>query len=644
MNVEDELKRLFGYDRFLPGQKPLVEALLDARDALGILPTGGGKSLCYQLPALLKPGLTVVVSPLIALMKDQVDGLRRRGIQGAAEIHSHLPAGEGMRRIREAAAGRLRLLYLSPERLAIPGTVAALRRAGVARFVVDEAHCISHWGHDFRPDYLGLSAHAAALGAGATLALTATATPRVRAEIVERLGLRSPCVIVNPFDRPNLFLGSKRVPEEKKIDAAARELGLEGSAIAYVGRQKDTVDVATALVERGISAVPYHGGMERDQRSRNQDAWIRGRARVVVGTVAFGMGIDKPDVRAVVHLHLPGSLEAYYQEIGRAGRDGEPAKCWLLHSPRDSSLHHFFIERRYPTEAEIRLVHERLLSDEGPPPPREFPPEKWQSARAWLIEQGLLAPGRPLAPLPLTLDLASLRARKSADLARLEAVEAWADGGRCRRAALLRYFGERVPADLDCRNCDSCRQSAGDHPQAREMGVYAGRRDPDDEAVRAAVLAAARELGPRGISRIVLNQILAGQIAPAAKRGLHRTPHLGSLEGLGPSRLTETRKALVEEGAIDEVPGPASTWLPGGPRPVVPHGEAIRILNLVAGNPGRLTRTQAARRLGGEPSFWSERMEVLARSGYVDADGEARLVLTPKGMEAVATAERRGAV
>ncbi|MEK7469371.1 MAG: RecQ family ATP-dependent DNA helicase [Planctomycetota bacterium] len=644
MNLESDLKRLFGHERFLPGQKPLVEALLGGRDALGILPTGGGKSLCYQLPAFLRPGLTVVVSPLIALMKDQVDGLRRRGIPGSAEIHSHLPAGEGMRRIREAAAGRLRLLYLSPERLSIPGTVTALRRAGVARFVVDEAHCISHWGHDFRPDYLGLSPHAAALGAGATLALTATATPRVRAEIVARLGLRSPCVIVNPFDRPNLFLGARRVAEEKKVDAAAGVLGREGSAIAYVGRQKDAVEVAAALVERGISAVPYHGGMDSKQRASNQDAWIRGRARVVVGTVAFGMGIDKPDVRAVVHLHLPGSLEAYYQEIGRAGRDGEPANCWLLHSPRNSSLHHFFIERRYPTEAEIRVVHERLLLGEGPPPPREFPPEKWQSARAWLMEKGLMAPGRPLAPLPLTLDLASLQARKAADLARLAAVESWADGDRCRRAALLRYFGERPSPDLDCRNCDACRRSPGDHAQAREMGVYTGRRDPDEEAVRSAVLAAATELGPRGISRRVLDQILAGRAEPAARKGLHRSAHLGSLEGLAAQRLIETKKALVEEGTFDEVPGPAATWLPGSPRPVVPHAEAVRILRLVAGDLARLTRTQAARRLGGDAAFWAERIELLARSGYVDSDGEARLVLTPKGMEAVATAERRGAV
>jgi hypothetical protein len=384
--------------------------------------------------------------------------------------------------------------------------------------------------------------------------------------------------------------------------------------------------------------------MERDQRSRNQDAWIRGRARVVVGTVAFGMGIDKPDVRAVVHLHLPGSLEAYYQEIGRAGRDGEAAKCWLLHSPRDASLHHFFIERRYPTEAEIRLVHERLLSGAAAPPPHELPAEKWQSARAWLIEQGLLAPHRPLRLLPISLDLASLRARKSADLARLAAVESWADAGHCRRAALLRYFGERASPDLDCRNCDTCRQSPGDHAQAREMGVYAGRRDPDEEAMRAAVLAAAEQLGPRGISRRVLDQILTGRAEPAVKKGLHRSVHLGALEGVAPRRLAETKKALVEEGAIDEVPGPASTWLPGSPRAVVPHGEALRVLNLVAGNPGRLTRTQAARRLGGAPQYWGERMELLARSGYIDADGEARLVLTPKGMEAVATAERRGAV
>ncbi len=641
MDLKADLARLFGHDRFLPGQKPLVEALLAGRDAIGILPTGGGKSLCYQMPALLGTGLTVVVSPLIALMKDQVDGLRRRGIAGAAEIHSHLPPGEGARRMREAAAGRIRLLYLSPERLAAPGTVAALRRAGVARFVVDEAHCISHWGHDFRPDYLALAAHAGELGAGATLALTATATPRVRAEIAERLGLRSPCLIVNPFDRPNLFLGAREVREEEKVRSAARVLGPEGAAIVYVGRKKDTVEVARQLSALGIPSVPYHGGMDRGDRSRNQDAWIRGKARVVVGTVAFGMGIDKPDVRAVVHLHLPGSLEAYYQEIGRAGRDGAPARCWLLHSRTDSSLHRWFIERRYPSEAEIRIVHGRIERGEGAPSNEEAGAEKWPCARAWLMERGFVSADGRTSPLPDTLDLALLAERKAADLARLAAVEDWAEGARCRRGALLRYFGERPPVDLDCRNCDACKRDGADHAQARELGVYAGRRDPDDEAVRAAVIAAVEDLGPRGISRSVLDQILAGRAKPAARQGLHRRPHLGALEGLPPRRLAETKKALVEEAVVDAIPGPRSAYVPAGPRPVVPHAEALPILLLVASNPARLTRTAAARRLGGSASAWSERMELLARAGYLDADGEARLVLTPKGMEAVELSERR---
>ncbi|MCC6741145.1 MAG: RecQ family ATP-dependent DNA helicase [Planctomycetia bacterium] len=644
MTLEEELRRIFGYDRFRPGQKPLVEALLSGRDALGILPTGGGKSVCYQLPALLGTGLTVVVSPLIALMKDQIDGLRRRGIDGAADLHSNLGPGEAARRLREAAAGRLRLLYLAPERLAAPGTTAALRRAGVRRFVVDEAHCISHWGHDFRPDYLRLSGIAAHLGAGATLALTATATPRVRAEISARLGLRSPCVIVNPFDRPNLFLGARRVSEERKVEEAARLLGADGAAIVYVGRQKDAVAVAAQLRKRGISAVPYHGGMPAADRARSQDDWIRGRARVVVGTVAFGMGIDKPDVRSVVHLHMPGSLESLYQEIGRAGRDGAPSRCWLLHSPRDSSLHHFFIERRYPSESEIRLVHARLAAGEPPPPPAELPPEKWSCARAWLIGRGLLGPSGPPSPLPVALDLEDLRGRRAADLARLESMVDWTAIRRCRRAALLRYFGERAPEDLDCRNCDVCGERGSAHGQAREFGMYAGRRDGDDDAVRAALLAAVAELGPRGITRAALEQVLAGRARPAARRGLHRSPHLGALEGLGPRRLAETRQALVEEGAVDAVPGPRSTWAASGPRPVVPVGEAMRVLVLVAASPGRLSRTAAARRLGGDVAAWAERLELLARSGYLDVDRDARLTLTARGIEAMEASRRRGAV
>jgi hypothetical protein len=454
--------------------------------------------------------------------------------------------------------------------------------------------------------------------------------------------MQAPCVIVNPFDRPNLFLGARRVtPAEKSADAAALiEPGT--SAIVYVGRQADAEAVAKNLTEAGIPAVPYHGGMDRRARAANQDRWIRGSARVVVGTVAFGMGIDKPDVRTVIHLALPSSVEAYYQEIGRAGRDGRPARCWLLHSPGDASLQRWFIERRYPTEAEIRLAHDSLLTG-LPLSRRDMPPEKLTVARQWLLERGFLGPG---ATLPDRLDLSDIRVRREGDLSRLLAMQAWAEARRCRRAILLRYFGEKFPPDLDCRNCDVCNGSArAEHPQARSLGLYTGRRDPDEDAIRAALRSALADLAPKGISRRVLEDILEGTLKRPERAQSRGGSHRGALGGLARARLTHTEEAMVEEGGLDAVPGPRPRLAPSaGPRIVVPPELAIPALLAVRDQPGRLTRTRAARLLGGDVAGAAERLEVLARAGYLSVDGEAKLRLTEKGAEAVRAAELRGAI
>ncbi|NUN48060.1 MAG: ATP-dependent DNA helicase RecQ [Candidatus Brocadiae bacterium] len=639
MAYEAELTRLFGYARFRPGQQPIVEALMSGRPALGILPTGGGKSLCYQLPALLLPGMTVVVSPLIALMKDQVDGLRARGIEGVVEIHSSLDPGEARRRLREAAAGRVKLLFLAPERLALPGVVELIRRTRVSLFVVDEAHCISHWGHDFRPEYLHLAGRARHFGAPVMLALTATATPRVREEIVARLGMESPCVVVNSFDRPNLWMGAAVCEPGQGADRAARLFGREGSGIVYVGRQADTVTVAGVLSARGIPSVPYHGGMDRETRTRNQDAWIQGAVRVVVGTVAFGMGIDKPDVRTVVHLTLPPSLEAWYQESGRAGRDGLPSDCWLLCSGRDHSRQAWFLQRRYPSHYQLIRTWE-LLTAGKPPTPDELPAETWTAAVAWLRAHDALPP----RPLPDPLDLAPLRERRAGDEHRLAAIADWSSTGDCRRATLLRYFGEPVPPGMDCRACDNCCRRAGHpHPQARALGVYAGRAEPDRETIERAILDAVSDTGRFRLGRARLRTLLAGHPS-AARQNLQRLSHFASLRGLPPSRFHAAAEALLEDGLLDAVPGAEPALAPARPRNVLTPAEALPILRIVGDEPWRHTRSALARRLGEDRQAWSDRIETLARTGYLDSNADARVVLTLKGRQAVEAAARRGAV
>nr|MCU0750957.1 RecQ family ATP-dependent DNA helicase [Akkermansiaceae bacterium] len=328
------LKQYFGYDSFRPLQEEIMAATLDGRDTVAILPTGAGKSLCYQLPALAREGLTVVVSPLIALMKDQVDQLLAAGVS-ATYLNSSLD-GEEMR-LRQAGldVGDYQLLYVAPERLLSGDFPQKLAGWNVGAIAVDEAHCISEWGHDFRPEYRQLASLRERFPGVPFIALTATATPRVREDIIAQLRLREPQVFISSFNRPNLSY--RVIPKEKSIRqvwefASARP---QDSGIIYCQSRKSTEALAAALVDEGISAVAYHAGMPPEQRSINQDAFLRDEARVVCATVAFGMGINKPNVRWVIHADLPKNVEGYYQETGRAGRDGLPGDCLLLYSRGD---------------------------------------------------------------------------------------------------------------------------------------------------------------------------------------------------------------------------------------------------------------------------------------------------------------------
>jgi RecQ family ATP-dependent DNA helicase len=357
------LQERFGFEAFRPGQLEVLQALLAGSDTLAVLPTGAGKSLCYQLASHLLPGLTLVVSPLIALMKDQVDKLARRGEQGAAFLNSSLGA-EARRACLEAlGAGRLRLLYVSPEALRGAELLASLRSVRVSAMVVDEAHCISQWGHDFRPDYLALRDAHEQLGAPPLLAATATATARTRQDIVRALGMRDPVQVVLPFDRPNLHLEVRVCHGLPHKRAALRELlaAEPGAAIVYVGRRR-RAELLAAELPPGRRAAAYHAGLASQTRAEVQEAFMDGGLDVIVATSAFGMGVDKPDVRLVVHETMPSSLEAYYQEAGRAGRDGLPARAVLLFDPADRAFHESLQAKNALDEERLRAISAALRS------------------------------------------------------------------------------------------------------------------------------------------------------------------------------------------------------------------------------------------------------------------------------------------
>ncbi|HEX8336446.1 MAG TPA: RecQ family ATP-dependent DNA helicase, partial [Pyrinomonadaceae bacterium] len=357
------LRKFFGFDAFREGQGEVVESVLAGHDTVVVMPTGGGKSLCFQLPALMRDGVTVVVSPLIALMKDQVDALHARGLP-ATFINSSLDFEEQKERIAGVRQGRFKLLYVAPERFRSNHFVETLQRLHISLFAVDEAHCISSWGHDFRPDYLRLQSFRERIGRPQTVALTATATPYVRADIIEQLKLDDPRAFVSGFDRPNLSLGVVHTEKEREKYARIRQLAEEykgQSGIVYTSTRKSVEQITRKLLDARLSVVGYHAGMTDEERVRAQEEFMTGRAQVIVATNAFGMGIDKPDIRFVVHFHLPGSIEAYYQEIGRAGRDGRQSVCLLLFNYADKRTQDYFIEGSYPPPELIANVYTALV-------------------------------------------------------------------------------------------------------------------------------------------------------------------------------------------------------------------------------------------------------------------------------------------
>jgi len=362
------LKGTFGHKEFRPGQEPVVTHVASGQDALVVMPTGAGKSLCYQLPALYREGCAIVVSPLIALMKDQVDALQALSIP-ATFINSSIPAEEQRARLQQVVDGQIQLLYVAPERFRGGGFARRLSQAKLGLFVIDEAHCLSQWGHDFRPDYLRLGHVRKELGSPPTIAATATATPRVRDDILQSLGLESPGVFVTGFDRTNLRLSVKPArSRNKKLDGLEETLARSGRpALVYCATRKNVGRVVDHLIGAGERVEAYHAGLDPEERTRIQNAFMAGQIPVVAATNAFGMGIDKSDIRAVVHFDVPKTVEAYYQEIGRAGRDGRPADITLLYKVGDRGIQEFFIDNSHPPEWAVIAVWEALESSGANP-------------------------------------------------------------------------------------------------------------------------------------------------------------------------------------------------------------------------------------------------------------------------------------
>ncbi len=572
------LDRYFGFQEFRDGQEPVVSALLSGRDALVVMPTGGGKSLCYQLPALVMEGVTLVVSPLIALMKDQVDALQAKGI-AAAVINSTQSLEEQRERLRQLRAGELKLVYVAPERFRAEGFRAALRDVEISLFAVDEAHCLSQWGHDFRPDYLRLEQTLEELGHPQTAAFTATATPHVRSDILKTLKLRDPFVSITGFERPNLSLRVRQVESQKeKYERLIRVVKEWKTGIVYCATRKRVEEVAERLNEFGLSVTAYHGGMDDRAREQAQNEFLSRASDIVVATNAFGMGIDRSDVRFVVHFEVPGSMEAYYQEAGRAGRDREPAVCELLFNFADTSTQEFFIEGNNPGPVLIRNVYSALLSHADD---NHVVMSSIQDLADWAGARNSMAVGSAISTLTrarylerfdvpgqrirgtklvrpevsafeLDLDEAGLMAKEKADRNKLEAIIRFCYDDRCRQQWILRYFGE--PAPEVCGNCDMC--------SAESSSSQRGPTDEEAVIVRKLLSGVARMSrrsaygweGRFGKGKII-QMLIGSRSAEILEKGLHELSTYGILKEAGQAYLYALFKELEQAGLIRTEPG-----------------------------------------------------------------------------------------
>ncbi|MBA3421795.1 MAG: ATP-dependent DNA helicase RecQ [Thermoleophilaceae bacterium] len=580
MDLEGLLREFFGFSGFRTGQREACEAALAGRDALVVMPTGSGKSLCYQLPALAREDLTIVVSPLVSLMQDQVEALEARGFgDRVALVNSQRDAAANEQAVARATRGDLRLLYVAPERFSSPRFVAGIREAAVGLFVVDEAHCVSQWGHDFRPDYFRLADAARYLGARSLLASTATATPRVAADIETRLALRDPARITTGFDRPNLSFAVARPAGHEKARLLTAALSEEGAlpAIVYAGTRAGSEELAQELSGAlGQEVLAYHAGLERERRATVQRRFLADEVPVVVATNAFGMGVDKPNVRTVVHASVPSSLEAYYQEAGRAGRDGALSRALLLAENRDKALHVHFIRRdeldeRLPgrlaerlADASVDLEGRYSVAADELARDLKVNGDQLRALLGHLARAGVVEPA-PSSPDRVAGRLARAFDRRAATQCHALAAEGtrarwrqyreiwgYVETGSCRRSAILRHFGDRARPQAEGACCDACVPKIVPDLPAREPTEL---RDLDD-----AILSVARAARP-AVGRTTCAEILHGARTKKIERN--------SYDGLPAYAVSARRRRAEILTRIDELIEEGSLGTSGGHYPVL---------------------------------------------------------------------------